>query len=55
MKLVERLENFPVDKIEEVLKIKIENQSDLLEVETMLKDQLREINKILEGFDFSYH
>ena len=55
MKLVERIENFPVDKLEEALKLKIENQSDLLEVETILKDQLKEINKILEGFDFSYH
>jgi ATP-dependent Lon protease len=55
MKLVERLENFPVDKLEEALKLKIENQLDLLEVETILKDQLKEINKILEGFDFSYH
>ena len=55
MELIQKMKDFPFDKLEETSKMIIEIESDLLVVETMLKEQLIAINEALDGVDLPYH
>jgi len=55
IELIQKMKDFPVDRLEEASKMIIEIEADLFEVETKLKEQLEAINKALEGFDLPQH